>query len=336
MWSKIINPLDGKRVNINSKLGKQILLRYITQSGGAAQHQAAPLPSAFFFEGQTALHCASHAINHLFQTKVTEVLGCCRAKNGALWRDAADGSHVLNLMRVCENAGVEFGMPARSTSLPALNSWGLCNQSGNFNREVIVMALKNYLGLSVKHTLSTVRSDHVPDPGDEVENRPLLAPNFDNLVVDSLDEEFQGMIIQVPGHWIAIAPTVKCYSRQGPRLVSDGFTLVDSVPDAVEGTQHKCGDIVTLLKFANNNYHGGGIQSVISVFTGVGIIPTPAGMIPTPVEQDALQTLEQIGIDVSNHQKVIEIIRANPGNLDLVADMLFTIQSSAKGGASVG
>jgi len=36
MWNKIINPNNGKKININSKLGKYILKSYIKQLGGAA------------------------------------------------------------------------------------------------------------------------------------------------------------------------------------------------------------------------------------------------------------------------------------------------------------
>ena len=35
MWNKILNPKTGKKVNINSKIGKSILRNYIKQIGGA-------------------------------------------------------------------------------------------------------------------------------------------------------------------------------------------------------------------------------------------------------------------------------------------------------------
>ena len=35
MWNKIVNPTNGRKVNLNSKMGKSILRNYIKQIGGA-------------------------------------------------------------------------------------------------------------------------------------------------------------------------------------------------------------------------------------------------------------------------------------------------------------
>ena len=35
MWKKIVNPKTGKKVNLNSKIGKRVLRNYIKQLGGA-------------------------------------------------------------------------------------------------------------------------------------------------------------------------------------------------------------------------------------------------------------------------------------------------------------
>jgi len=44
MWNKIVNPKTGRKVNLNSKMGKSILKNYIKQLGGAAG-AAVPVPS---------------------------------------------------------------------------------------------------------------------------------------------------------------------------------------------------------------------------------------------------------------------------------------------------
>ena len=40
MWNKIVNPKTGRKINVNSKIGKNVLRNYLNQLGGAA---AAPL-----------------------------------------------------------------------------------------------------------------------------------------------------------------------------------------------------------------------------------------------------------------------------------------------------
>jgi len=37
MWNKIIHPKTGRKVNLNSKIGKQVLRNYVNQIGGAEQ-----------------------------------------------------------------------------------------------------------------------------------------------------------------------------------------------------------------------------------------------------------------------------------------------------------
>ena len=34
MWNKIVNPLTGRKVNINGNVGKKVLLNYLQQTGG--------------------------------------------------------------------------------------------------------------------------------------------------------------------------------------------------------------------------------------------------------------------------------------------------------------
>ena len=34
MWNKIVNPKTGRKVNVNSKIGKNVLRNYINQLGG--------------------------------------------------------------------------------------------------------------------------------------------------------------------------------------------------------------------------------------------------------------------------------------------------------------
>ena len=43
MWNKIVNPKTGRKVNLNSKMGKSILKNYIKQLGGAALPDPPPL-----------------------------------------------------------------------------------------------------------------------------------------------------------------------------------------------------------------------------------------------------------------------------------------------------
>ena len=35
MWNKIVNPKTGRKVNVNSKIGKSVLRNYMKQLGGA-------------------------------------------------------------------------------------------------------------------------------------------------------------------------------------------------------------------------------------------------------------------------------------------------------------
>ena len=37
MWNKIIHPKTGRKVNLHSKIGKQVLRNYVNQIGGAEQ-----------------------------------------------------------------------------------------------------------------------------------------------------------------------------------------------------------------------------------------------------------------------------------------------------------
>jgi len=39
MWNKIVNPKTGRKVNVNSKIGKSVLRNYMKQLGGAQQGQ---------------------------------------------------------------------------------------------------------------------------------------------------------------------------------------------------------------------------------------------------------------------------------------------------------
>jgi len=39
MWNKIVNPKTGRKVNLNSRIGKSVLRNYIAQLGGSKQTQ---------------------------------------------------------------------------------------------------------------------------------------------------------------------------------------------------------------------------------------------------------------------------------------------------------
>ena len=57
MYSKIVNPVNGKKVNLQSKMGEQIIrnyISYVNQSGGAHPTHDAPLP-AFHRQQRTEL-----------------------------------------------------------------------------------------------------------------------------------------------------------------------------------------------------------------------------------------------------------------------------------------
>ena len=44
MYNKIVNPISGRKVNVNSKLGREIIKNYFSQLAGAPPHKEADHP----------------------------------------------------------------------------------------------------------------------------------------------------------------------------------------------------------------------------------------------------------------------------------------------------
>jgi hypothetical protein len=61
MWNKIVNPKTGRKVNVNSKIGKSVLKNYMKQLGGGwGERDTEPLPilssyNVVFYGGEEEL-----------------------------------------------------------------------------------------------------------------------------------------------------------------------------------------------------------------------------------------------------------------------------------------
>ena len=76
MWNKIVNPKTGRKVNLNSKIGKNVLRSYIKQLGGANVHSMVTR-SKDRCPGITPIHCGTSP-NH---PKCAVTLIDCLKKN---------------------------------------------------------------------------------------------------------------------------------------------------------------------------------------------------------------------------------------------------------------